>query len=228
MMSLVTLVTVVGLYAVGLILIVALLVIAPTTARFWTDRLGRVVLVSGLLGAACGYLGVGLSTIVQHVPTGPVIVLIAGLAFAVSLTVAPRRGLVAAMIRRARMRLGVLHDHALRRAYERLESGSSAPLAGVGAARLLLLRVRGLARRAGGDWELTAAGKRDATRVTRNHRLWERYLVSHADIAASHVDYSADRVEHVLGEELVATLEEELERPGETPPSVHPLPGATI
>ena len=52
--------------------------------------------------------------------------------------------------------------------------------------------------------------------MARNHRLWERYLVSYADIAPSHVDWSVDQVEHVLSEELVAELEAELAREGES------------
>ena len=40
--------------------------------------------------------------------------------------------------------------------------------------------------------------------------LWEMYLITHADIAPSHVDHSADMIEHVLGGELVAKLEAEL------------------
>jgi manganese/zinc/iron transport system permease protein len=34
--------------------------------------------------------------------------------------------------------------------------------------------------------------------VHRNHALWEQYLMSYADIAPSHVDWSVDQVEHVL------------------------------
>ena len=57
---------------------------------------------------------------------------------------------------------------------------------------------------------LTEAGLAEARRIVRNHRLWEMYLITHADIAPSHVDHSADMIEHVLGGELVAKLEAEL------------------
>jgi manganese/zinc/iron transport system permease protein len=62
-----------------------------------------------------------------------------------------------------------------------------------------------------------------ADRVVRNHRLWELFLIRHADIAASHVDRDADLVEHVLGEESVAELEQVLARGDATPQSPHPL-----
>ena len=57
---------------------------------------------------------------------------------------------------------------------------------------------------------LTQAGLDVAAQVTRNHRLWELYLIEYADVATSRVDRDADEVEHVLGEKLVALLEEKL------------------
>jgi manganese/zinc/iron transport system permease protein len=43
--------------------------------------------------------------------------------------------------------------------------------------------------------------------MVRNHRLWEMYLITHADIAPSHVDRGADMIEHVLGQAMVLKLE---------------------
>ncbi|HCT45043.1 MAG TPA: iron ABC transporter, partial [Phycisphaerales bacterium] len=51
-----------------------------------------------------------------------------------------------------------------------------------------------------------------------NHALWEQYLVSYADIAPSHVDWSVDLVEHVLSDELVHELEDRLRSRGVTLP----------
>ena len=62
----------------------------------------------------------------------------------------------------------------------------------------------------GGVLRLSESGFGEAARVTRNHRLWELYLIRHADIAPSHVDRDADMVEHVLGAALVQQLEAEL------------------
>jgi manganese/zinc/iron transport system permease protein len=51
----------------------------------------------------------------------------------------------------------------------------------------------------------------EAAQVTRNHRLWEMYLIEYADVATSRVDRDADMVEHVLGEKMVTRLERKLE-----------------
>jgi manganese/zinc/iron transport system permease protein len=54
---------------------------------------------------------------------------------------------------------------------------------------------------------LTKKGRVEAERLTREHRLWELYLITEADIAPSRVDREADRIEHVLEPEIVAELE---------------------
>ena len=76
-------------------------------------------------------------------------------------------------------------------------------------------------------FRLTPAGLREAASVTRNHRLWEIYLIEHADVATTHVDRDADAVEHVLGTAMVRKLEQHLwqSRQGIAPTlaSPHPL-----
>jgi manganese/zinc/iron transport system permease protein len=91
LMLVVTAVTVIGLRLVGVVLIVALLITPAVAARFWTDRVGTMTLVAGGIGAGAGWVGAALSAAVPGVPTGPVIVLAATAAFAVSLVLGPRR-----------------------------------------------------------------------------------------------------------------------------------------
>lgn len=105
LMSLVIIVTVVGLNAVGLILIVALLIIPAATARLWSDRFATVICLSALAGALSGWLGSALSASQPRLPTGAVIVLTASAIFFLSLTFAPNKGLLAA----ARKRLNTTH-----------------------------------------------------------------------------------------------------------------------
>jgi manganese/zinc/iron transport system permease protein len=87
-------------------------------------------------------------------------------------------------------------------------------------------RLGNLWKRADDEIELTDEGLDEAARVTRNHRLWEMYLVTHADIAPSHVDRDADMVEHVLDAALVQRLETALREDGvgvPQPRSLHPM-----
>ncbi|MDX2133081.1 MAG: iron chelate uptake ABC transporter family permease subunit [Planctomycetota bacterium] len=224
MMALVVLVTVAGLQAVGLILVVAMLIIPAVSARFWTQRLWLLVVLAGVIGATSGYLGSVLSALLPRKPAGAVIVLTSGVIFGVSLMGAPARGFVASAVRRVRTRLGIATDHLLEVAHDRRDgrgAGLSArDVAGVGAERgwpawfgravLWTLRARGLATTDEGGLRLTDAGRSRGARVSRNHRLWAQYLISHADVAPSHVDWSADQVEHVLPDEVVEALEAQL------------------
>ena len=50
-----------------------------------------------------------------------------------------------------------------------------------------------------------------AMAIVRNHRLWELYLTNAAQIAADHVHEDAEKIEHVLGEDVVRELERRLD-----------------
>lgn len=230
MMALVVLVTIAGLQAVGLILVVAMLIIPAASARFWTDRLRVLVLVSGLIGAGSGYLGSAASSLLPRKPAGAVIVLVAGAVFAVSMLVAPRRGVLALAWRRWTVRLRIAGDHVLEAGYERMfETGGAARLNAERLASLARergspgwfrfvvrrwLAWRGLVFAADGGLVLTDQGIERGRRVWRNHALWEQYLISYADVAPSHVDWTVDRVEHVLDAPMIERLEAALARRG--------------
>jgi len=76
-LGLVLAVVVIGLRVVGLVLIVALLIIPPAAARFWTDHAGPMMLISGAIGAVSAYFGAAISAVRPDTPTGAVIVLVA-------------------------------------------------------------------------------------------------------------------------------------------------------
>ena len=55
LMGLMILVTVIGLQTVGLILIIALLIIPPAAARFWTEKLWAMLVIAAVLGGISGW-----------------------------------------------------------------------------------------------------------------------------------------------------------------------------
>jgi manganese/zinc/iron transport system permease protein len=85
---------VIGLRVVGLVLIVALLVIPPAAARFWSDRLGVVVAVSAAFGAVSAFLGAAISAVAPDVPTGATIVMVGAALFVFSVVFGSARGLL--------------------------------------------------------------------------------------------------------------------------------------
>lgn len=92
-----------GLQVVGAILMVALLVAPAVAARQLTRSLRTMVPLAGLLGGLVGALGAVLAGRIGA-PTGPVIVLVAAALAATSITLAPRRGVVAQARARRRLR----------------------------------------------------------------------------------------------------------------------------
>lgn len=92
----------IGLKTVGLILIIALVIIPPAAARFWTERLGRMVVLAGIFGGLSAYLGAALSALVPRLPSGGIIVLTGGVLFTLSLLLGPARGLLPVAWRRRR------------------------------------------------------------------------------------------------------------------------------
>ncbi len=228
MMSLIVLVTVAGLQAVGLILVVAMLIIPAAAARFWTDRLRWLVVIAAIIGGLSGYLGAAVSALLPRKPAGAVIVLCAGAVFLASMLLAPRRGMLAQGFQRAHLKWKIARDHLLEQLHERGAAGEAV----VGHEEIRrVMRMRGWSGLRTGlfgralafqGWlssksdglRLTDRGREQGGRVARNHALWEQYLVSHADIAPSHVDWSVDKVEHVLSDELIEELERALDGRG--------------
>ena len=88
----------IGLQAVGVVLMSALVVAPAAAARQWTDRLGVMVVLAAAFGAASGVTGAVVSSSVERLPTGPTIVLVASVIVALSFAFAPGRGLVARTI----------------------------------------------------------------------------------------------------------------------------------
>jgi manganese/zinc/iron transport system permease protein len=206
MMALVMAVTVVGLKIVGLILIVALLIIPPVAARFWTERSDRVVLLAGLIGGFSGYVGAALSASAPNLPTGPIIVLVGFTCFAVSLFLAPNRGVLAAVLRhlrfqrRVHLRQGLLALAQSQPIYENLT--------------LRLLQRAGLAR---ADGVATDTGRARAAKALRDEKRWEVVRADQAHEAAAALYDGLRDIETVLTRDQIADIDTRIGGPQEIP-----------
>ena len=89
------LVVVIGLPAVGVVMMAALLILPGVTARFWTDRLAVMLPISVGFGIITGAVGTWLSAEYANLPAGPIIVLVGAALFLISALLAPGRGLIA-------------------------------------------------------------------------------------------------------------------------------------
>ncbi len=206
-MALALAVTVVGLKIVGLILIVALLIIPPVTARFWTDRSERVVAISGALGGISGFVGAAISASAPALPTGPIIVLTCFALFVFSLFLAPDRGVLAAYLRhrsfqkKVHLRQGLLAIAEHQPIYEPLT--------------IRLLAREGLARR---DGVPTAAGTARAAKALRDERRWQVVHTQPTYEAISSLYDGLREIESVLTADQLADIDEVIGGPkGVTP-----------
>ncbi|MEO8538908.1 MAG: metal ABC transporter permease [bacterium] len=102
---------VVSLQTVGNILILALVVTPPASARLLTDRLGRMMLASVAIAVGSGVIGLLIS---YHAATaaGATIVLTATSAFLACLVFAPNHGLLSGYFARRRGQHHAHHYHA--------------------------------------------------------------------------------------------------------------------
>jgi manganese/zinc/iron transport system permease protein len=108
---------VIGLQAVGVVLMSAMVVAPAAAARQWTHRLGLMVLLAALFGALAGVAGVLLSSLGQGLSTGPTIVLCISLVVLFSLLFAPARGLLWNWLSNRRRRRHLQADQVLRNLY---------------------------------------------------------------------------------------------------------------
>ncbi|MBE9914804.1 metal ABC transporter permease [Paenibacillus donghaensis] len=103
-MFLIVVAVVVGIQAVGVVLMSALLITPAVSARYWTEKLGLMVVLSGLFGALSGLIGTFISASGNNLPTGPLTVLVATGIFVISVIAAPRRGVLSKLLLRSSVR----------------------------------------------------------------------------------------------------------------------------
>ena len=209
---------VIGLQAVGVVLMAALLIIPAATARMWSQRLGMMIIIAGFIGAASGAVGSYLSFLAPRMPSGPLIVVAGASLFAVSLLISPENGLIRRFLRRRIQVKNTVVTNCLRAIAELAEVtgcdlNTAFSLTDIGRIRkwtlsetaryLKLLKTKKLLNFSDDvSILLTESGCEEAKASLRRHRLWELYLMYQADIAPDHVDRDAEEAEHFFTPEL--------------------------
>ncbi|PKO11704.1 MAG: ABC transporter [Chloroflexi bacterium HGW-Chloroflexi-10] len=112
-MTLLVVAIVIGLQAVGVVLMSAMVVAPAAAARQWTSSLGVMVFLSALFGALSGLVGALISSSGTGLSTGPVVVLVASAIVVISLFFAPNRGLFWRWVTRQRSRRQLRLDSVL-------------------------------------------------------------------------------------------------------------------
>ncbi|GGK80434.1 metal ABC transporter permease [Rufibacter glacialis] len=229
--TLTVLAVVVGIQSVGVVLMSAMLITPAAAARFWTDRLGVMIFIAAAMSAFCGAAGAYVSFTAPAMPTGPWIVMLLSLLAIFSFIMAPKKGLLARYLLQRRLRNQMTRENILKTLFllgeTKEEFGHSYSRQQIMERRKLpLLRMQGglkalcrqnLVKKDSAGWALTDAGRKEAQRVVRLHRLWELYLTQYLQVASDHVHEDAESIEHVLTPELEKRLEELLNYPTTDP-----------
>lgn len=215
---------VIGIQAIGVVLMAALLITPGAAARFWTDRLGILLLISGAFSAVSGILGTYVSFVLPQMPTGPWVVVCLSLLALISFLFAPKKGVLSRFIARRTYLKKTHQDHLMKTLYKAMEEGKkfltieeiyqAYPHQSAKSMNSIYRLIRkGLITKNEQVIILTETGKSEAKRIVRLHRLWELYLNEYMNIAPDHVHDSAEKLEHLLTPELETLLEKRLNFP---------------
>jgi len=236
LMMLIVSIVVIGLQAVGVVLMSALLITPAIAARYWTERLDRMVIIAAIIGAFSGVFGTILSTTTNGMPTGPLIIVAATIIFLFSLVFAPKRGMLAKAIRNAQLRRTVMRENVLQTFYDYMEGTSPhtafvavdvteeqlrkmRPIAKKQLKRLLhSLKSESLVEKCGGDrWRLTPDGLEEAYAITLSNRLMEVYLMN--EMTYAHLNLKQGEAKDILAlpENILMEMKELLKRYGREP-----------
>ena len=237
--TLIVVAIVLGLQLAGVVLMVGMLIASGIAARQWTNQLGQMVILSAVFGAFSGSAGAIVSAVDADIPTGPLIVVVAFLLVAISLSFAPGRGLVWTLLRRGadRRRFAAqtirqdLYHYAIDHGAKVFATASAAhsqmpELTDIEAPETFLFGVRGATAKLGlqqlqasgqaqprdGAWILTPAGIEAAVQDDRNHQLWAVYRQYSDELALPVVaeDRQQD-ITNILPAAAVAQLERQLD-----------------
>lgn len=241
--GLVVVAIVLGLQLAGVILMVGMLIAPGIAARQWSNQLGGMVFLASLFGAAAGAIGAILSAVDANLPTGPMIIVVATLLVFFSITLAPGRGVLWALLRRWRdarqFELRTVLRDVYHYAYDHGGPSVGVPqtfILGVrhrsGRRALRKLLSRGYLRRVeegspvGPEetegprvhWYLTRRGFRVAREDARNQRLWDLYRELQEELGLPLVPEERERdIRAALPAQSVEALEEFLGAEGGEP-----------
>ncbi|RIW15700.1 zinc ABC transporter permease [Algoriphagus lacus] len=215
---------VIGIQAIGVVLMAALLITPGAAARFWTDRLNPLLILAAFFSVLSGILGTYVSFVLPQMPTGPWVVVFLSLFALISFLISPKSGMLFRYFARKKYLRKTHRDHLMKALYKAREEGKRGltieeiyqlypyQKSEIDQSILDLIKSDFISKNQS-FIILSEQGISDAMRIVRLHRLWELYLNESMNIAPDHVHDSAEQLEHLLTPELEALLEKRLNYP---------------
>ncbi|MCF7852436.1 MAG: metal ABC transporter permease [Simkaniaceae bacterium] len=236
---------VIGIKAVGIVLMSGMLIAPAIAARRLTSRLSHMLVLAGLFGMISAIAGNILSYEIPvlmaqkgekhlNLPTGPLILLIAATFSILSLLFAPNNGVVYRYLRALLFHQRCMEENFIKAFWKKGLKGEY-PIEAfkdIGSLNrikrfffLYFLQRKGDIKRGKQlGWQLTERGEKKATQIVRIHRLFELYLALHLNVRDENVHAIAEEMEHYITPEIEQELTKLLDNPQEDPHS-QPIPG---
>ncbi|MFA7272806.1 MAG: iron chelate uptake ABC transporter family permease subunit [Crocinitomicaceae bacterium] len=226
LLSLLTvLVITIGLQAVGVVLMSALLIAPAAAARYWTNSLRKMMVIAALFGAAAGVGGGLLSLVGENMPTGPWVVMILFVFTLLTLLLSPNKGFFAIQQRNRHNERKINQENVMKILHQLGEVGKShVTISEMLDKRRMDTSVLTKTLRALQKehfiitdkqhlLSLTETGRVEAMRIVRLHRLWELYLTQRLKFKEDHIHGTAETIEHLITDDLEEALLKELDYP---------------
>ncbi|WP_035246999.1 metal ABC transporter permease [Desulfogranum mediterraneum] len=218
----VSLVVVSAVSMVGVILVVGLLITPAATAYLLSDRLDRMMILSGIFGVTSVVGGLFLCVWLDSAGGGA-IMLFCTLQFLVVLALAPKYGLLARWLRLKRMVPQQVVEDVLTTILrnegvtplETIRTYVQEPAKSLNKALQRMVQD-GLLAASEEGYALTADGQVEADKVLRAHRLWESYLAQ-IGTPKDQLHSTAHHLEHIREGETIEYLDEKLGHPRRDP-----------
>jgi len=231
LMLLLSFVVVASLRTVGMILVVAMLITPAATALLLSDRLKNVLIISALIGVTSTIVGLLLAIMYKTTPA-PAMVVIACIFYFLAALFSPKKGLVFRYFRKENLKRKIQLEDIMKQSIRLHEKGQLSLnnlLNRLGFKKatlqkhLNLLQTQGFLQLNNSNIQLTSKGVNEANRLVRAHRLWETYLVQQMGLTEEQIHEEAEKYEHLLTEELLDEVDQELGFP-KIDPHGSPIP----
>ena len=223
---------VIGIQIVGVVLMSSLLIFPAINARQWSNHLHRLLVISAITALLASVLGVLISYYFSNMPTGPWIVVFLTIFLLFSLLFSPRSGGLVKRIIDYRQQT-IIHSENITRIWyllhHKTDNKNTAEFTKTDALKVRSMKSqtfnrgfkyalkKGWLEPWGYGYRLSTLGFSKAEKITRHHRLWEKYLSENKQLPAQQVHNAAEYAEHIIDDNIADKLDEILGHPSLDP-----------
>lgn len=206
-----------ALRTVGIILVVAMLITPAATALLLSQKLKKVLVISGIIGAISAILGLVISVIYNTTP-GPAMCVVVTFIYFITVVLSPQSGILFKYLRKLKQIEHVQIEDTIKWLGKNTEQSNSVSVISQGLSlkkaqtkkHLDKLITEGVAHLDANGYVLTAKGNDLNSNLVRAHRLWETFLVDEMGLNSAQIHEDAERHEHLLHPEMLDQLDAKL------------------